>query len=232
MTSGFEPATQSVARCTECSIGPFTIYGPTCIKFPDRILQLRKSVLRLRPNQTLLREGETQGFGYEAFATADRVLGLLAALLADLRIDSRRVAENIRRSCITVTELADSLVRLEGLSFRQAHEIAAAVARAVVAHGGDLGSDGFAPFETAFRAATGRDSGISAAAFAQLVSPEHFVAIRDRFGGPGPQAIATALIGYRGQLDALERTAAAHAVHEAAMRAELQSRFDALGRPD
>ncbi len=38
--------------------------------------------------------------------------------------NAARVAENIRRSCATITELADSLVRIEGLSFRQAHEIA------------------------------------------------------------------------------------------------------------
>ena len=59
-------------------------------------------------------------------------------LLPALRIDPERVPTNIRRSCITVTELADSLVRLEGLSFREAHEIAADVARAVVAIEGDL----------------------------------------------------------------------------------------------
>ncbi|MCK1975433.1 argininosuccinate lyase, partial [Bacillus safensis] len=74
--------------------------------------------------------------GYEAFASAGRVLDLLAAFIGAIRIDPARVAENIRRSCITITELADSLVRIEGLSFRQAHEIAANVARAVVSMGG------------------------------------------------------------------------------------------------
>ena len=59
-----------------------------------------------------------------------RVLDLLAALVGSLRIDGARVAQNIRRSCITITELADTLVRGEGLSFREAHEIAAATARA------------------------------------------------------------------------------------------------------
>ena len=70
-------------------------------------------------------EGETQVVGYEAFATAHRVLDLLIALVPALSVNAARVAENIRRSCATITELADSLVRIEGLSFRQAHEIAA-----------------------------------------------------------------------------------------------------------
>jgi CRP-like cAMP-binding protein len=68
MTSSVEPTTQSVARCSECSIGAFTIYGPTCVKFPNRIQELRKSVLRLRPNQTLLREGETSDLVYTVYS--------------------------------------------------------------------------------------------------------------------------------------------------------------------
>src|SRR5262245_15905525 len=101
-------------------------------------------------------EGETHEAGYQAFASGERVLDLLAALLPALSIDGRRVAENIRRSCVTITELADSLVRREGLSFRVAHEIAATVARAVVAADGDLPRDGYAPFATAFQHETGR----------------------------------------------------------------------------
>src|SRR6185436_20286400 len=58
-------------------------------------------------------EGETQEMGYGVFACAARVLDLLTALVPALRVNDQRVAENIRRSCITVTELADSLVRLE-----------------------------------------------------------------------------------------------------------------------
>ena len=84
-------------------------------------------------------EGETQAMGYEAF---DRgwPRARSARRLRRLRSASIRsaCAENIRRSCITITELADTLVRIEGLSFREAHEIAAAVAKAVVAAGGEL----------------------------------------------------------------------------------------------
>lgn len=173
-------------------------------------------------------EGESQGFGYGAFATGGRVLGLFTALLANVKIDGARVAENIRRSCITVTELADSLVRIEGLSFRQSHEIAAAVARAVVASGGELGRDGFTPFGEAFRAATGRVSTIDAARFAELASAEHFVAIRDRFGGPGARAMDAAIADYRAAHEGFRARASALADYEALSRAELQARFNAL----
>src|SRR5690606_418971 len=148
-------------------------------------------------------EGETQSMGYGAFDSAGRVLDLLASLVAQIRIDPERVAQNIRRSCITITELADSLVRREGLSFREGHEIAAAVAKAVVAMNGDLASDGYGPFKAAFENATGRTSAIDEATFAELVSPEYFVAVRTRFGGPAPEPLRAAIAGYREEWAAL-----------------------------
>ncbi len=78
-------------------------------------------------------EGESQAMGYAAFVAAHRVLDLMTALLPALSINRDRVAENIRKGCATITELADSLVRIEGLSFRQVHEIASQVARNVFA---------------------------------------------------------------------------------------------------
>jgi len=173
-------------------------------------------------------EGETQAMGYQAFDSACRVLDLLAALIAQIRIDPARVAANISRSCITITELADSLVRREGLSFREGHEIAAAVAKAVVAMGGDLGSDGYAPFAEAFEKATGRRTTLDQNTYAELVSPEYFVAVRTRYGGPAPEPLGAALAGYRQDAtDFAARHDTLLARQSAAARL-LEQRFDAL----
>lgn len=173
-------------------------------------------------------EGETQAMGYQAFDSAYRVLDLLAALISQIKVDPARVAANIRRSCITITELADSLVRREGLSFREGHEIAAAVARAVVAMDGDLPVDGYAPFVAAFDKATGRATSIDAATFAELVSPEYFVAVRTRFGGPAPEPLAAAIAGYR---DRAAQFGARHTEllwRQSAAAQLLKQRFEAL----
>ena len=173
-------------------------------------------------------EGETQSMGYGAFESAYRVLDLLAVLVAQVSINPDRVRANINRSCITITELADSLVRREGLSFREGHEIAAAVAKAVVAADGDLASDGYAPFIEAFERATGRKPALDAAAFAEIVSPEYFVAVRTRFGGPAPEPLQAAIAGYK------EQAAALAARHQTILRRQaeaarmLTERFDAL----
>ncbi|MBV2143463.1 argininosuccinate lyase [Falsochrobactrum sp. TDYN1] len=173
-------------------------------------------------------EGETQAMGYEAFSSAGRVLDLLAAFIDAIRIDSARVAENIRRSCITITELADSLVRIESLSFRQAHEIAAKVARAVVAKNGGLEKDGFEPFLEAFREATGRDPAFDRKEFEKLVSPQHFVAVRDRLGGPAPQPMRTALDRYTFEAERFRAQAAEHEATEAKAARDLNEKFSAL----
>ncbi|MHA6297151.1 argininosuccinate lyase [Devosia sp. CAU 1758] len=173
-------------------------------------------------------EGETQSMGYGAFASAYRVLDLLAALVTQIRINPERVAANISRSCITITELADSLVRRKGLSFREGHEIAAAVAKAVVGMDGDIVKDGYGPFAKAFEAATGRSSTLDEAAFAEIVSPEYFVSVRTRFGGPAPEPLEAAIAGYKQHASDLA------AKHHKLLRRQsdaarmLKERFDAL----
>ena len=173
-------------------------------------------------------EGETQDMGYQAFDVAERVLDLLAAVVRAAEIDPRRVAVNLRRSCVTITELADTLVRREGLSFRQAHEIAAVVARSVVAMDGDLSDDGYAPFVAAFTEATGRAPEIDAETFGKVVSAENFVAVRERFGGPGRNALEAAIAGYRRDEAAFAVRAEDRAKREAAAAKELEQKIAEL----
>ncbi|HWJ87445.1 MAG TPA: argininosuccinate lyase [Pelagibacterium sp.] len=173
-------------------------------------------------------EGESQAMGYQAFDVAYRVLDLLTALIAQVKIDPENVDRNTKRSCITITELADSLVRDEGLSFRQAHEIAAETAKAVVAAGTSLVEDGYAPFQVAFEAATGRPAQLAQDRFEELVSARYFVSVRNRPGGPGEKALTASLKGYRAKLDAFTAHAGERAEHLAQANAELNQKFNSL----
>ncbi len=172
-------------------------------------------------------EGEVQVAGYSAFQSGARVLDLLAALISVVSIDGERVAKNIDAACITVTELADTLVRRENLSFRQAHEIAAATARAVIADGKPLG-EGFDAFSKAFNELSGRDSTLDPAAYSEAVSARHFVAVRERFGGPGPDAMNEALQTYRATLTRLSEQQAADLARAEKAGAALDAAFGAL----
>lgn len=172
-------------------------------------------------------EGETQETGYAAFDVAERVLSLLAALIPSLTINADRVAATTAQACITITELADTLVRDENLSFRTAHEIAAATARAVVADGSSL-DEGYAPFTAAFGQITGRAPALSPQAFARAVSARNFVTVRDRFGGPAPAALDAAFASYDASLAAVDSRIAARRAAIQAAAAELSTRFTHL----
>jgi argininosuccinate lyase len=153
-------------------------------------------------------EGEVQQAGYGAFDHAARVLDLLTAFLPACSINADRVARTTDAACITITELADTLVRSEGLSFRQAHEIAAATARAVIAEGATL-KQGYAAFAHAFAAVTGRAPALTQDAFAAAVDARTFVTRRDRIGGPAPAALDAAFAGYADTLRTLTDAQAA-----------------------
>ena len=162
-------------------------------------------------------EGEVQQAGYGAFDHAGRVLDLLTAFLPACSINADRVATTTDAACITITELADTLVRVEGLSFRQAHEVAAVTAKAVIAQDAPL-KQGHAPFCEAFEKVANRAPTLTAVAFAQAVDARSFVERRDRVGGPAPAALDAAFSEYSetlttlgtGQDDRLARRDMAH----------------------
>ena len=176
-------------------------------------------------------EGEVQVAGYAAFDSAARVLALLRALIPACRVRADRVAANMDAACATVTERADPLVRTEALSFRQAHEIAARTARAVIAEGAPLGA-GHAAFCAAFEAEVGRAPTLDVTAFARAVDPAQFVALRTRFGGPAPEPMDAALAGYAATLDTLRAARDARITRRADADRARDAAFSALMTDD
>src|SRR5579864_7339822 len=75
-------------------------------------------------------EDDLQPLVFTMFADARRALRLLAGALGTAQVDTAVMADRARRDFLTVTELADTLVRREGLSFRDAHALVAEAVRA------------------------------------------------------------------------------------------------------
>ena len=172
-------------------------------------------------------EGEVQSGGYAAFEALERAVDLLAGLIAAVSIDDEAVARNIDRSCITITELADGLVRTEGLAFRQAHEIATRTAGAVVGAQTPL-SGAYDAFTKAFAQETGRSTIIASARFQKMVSARHFVKIRRRYGGPAPDTLALALAGYGEELCGFDQRSAQEIERQARAEETLANSIQAL----
>jgi argininosuccinate lyase len=164
-------------------------------------------------------EGPTQAAGYAAFDTADRLLPLLTDFIGAVRIREDRVRATIDAACLGMTELADSLVRQEGLSFRQAHEVAATLSHQLIEAGRGISSLDDAQFAAAFADVAGRPPRLSPAELRHLTSPEHFIAVRTLPGGPG--ALQASIDGYRATLADRAARLDALATAEADAAAEL-----------
>lgn len=145
-------------------------------------------------------EDPIQVMGFEAFNQANRLLKLIAGFTSGLKVDEKRVREHIDQSFVTITELADSLVRLEGLSFRAAHDIASRLVTTHVANSLPASKMNYSEFEQSFYETVGRKTTVSREAVMELLEPKHFVAVRERQGGPGPEALTNSLTLYRQSL--------------------------------
>lgn len=172
-------------------------------------------------------EGEVQQAGYAGFDSGGRAIRLLTALIGAVSIRPERVQAISDAACATITELADTLVRQDGLSFRQAHRIAALTARGVIAEGHGL-SAGQKIFHRAFRTETGRDSTLSPGDYQKAVSNAAFIARRTRFGGPALPALQDAFASYAATLDDLETDIAKGPARIAAADAARASAFARL----
>jgi len=76
-------------------------------------------------------EDDLQPLAFSMCADASRALRLFAGIMSHAEVDRERMRLRACGSFLTVTELADALVREEGISFRAAHHLVAAAVRAV-----------------------------------------------------------------------------------------------------
>jgi argininosuccinate lyase len=146
-------------------------------------------------------EGEVQVTGYAAFEMGGRALKLLAGFIGACRVDEARVRRHIEESCLTATELADSLVRAEGVSFRQAHEVVSRLVKGMLGRGERFATVPHAAFAEAFAAVTDRPPRLGEADLRRYTTPEHFIAVRTLPGGPAPGPLAASHARYRARLD-------------------------------
>jgi argininosuccinate lyase len=144
-------------------------------------------------------EDDLQPLTASAFRDAIRAVRLVASAMAGAQFNVPLMRARAAQHGVSITELADTLARDHGVSFRAGHGIAAAMVQGMQA-------DPSASVSGLLRAASaqviGRAIVIDEASLATLLSPEHFVAVRTTPGGPAPDVTNAALAVSRAQLDA------------------------------
>lgn len=114
------------------------------------------------------------------------ILELLAEVVKSLEVDRELLHRRAADGFATVTELADTLAREAGLSFRTAHRIASRVVDELTRTGRGLRALDLALLDACSQEVAGRPSGLSEEQLRKAVDPVHFVAIRSVRGGPAP----------------------------------------------
>lgn len=136
-------------------------------------------------------EDDLQPLVFAMTSDAQRSLRLFAGLMTDCGIDVELLDRRAHDDFLTVTELADTLVRGEGLSFHAAHRL---VSEAVRALNGQYSQEPMVDsVQLLARKHLGRDLYTQRQELLCALDPRWFVSIRRIPGGPAREPVESAL---------------------------------------
>jgi argininosuccinate lyase len=144
-------------------------------------------------------EDDLQPLVATMFRDAMRVVRLVAATMRGADFDVSRLSARAGEGGTTLTELADTLVRDEGLPFKTAHGVAVLLLKARMA---DPGASLAAALQTASATLIGRRLDYTEERLQRIMSPTYFVEVRRTLGGPAPAETTRALAASRELLTA------------------------------
>lgn len=131
-------------------------------------------------------EDDLQPLVYTLFDDAVRSLRLMTGLLDETEFKTDRMAARAEASFLTVTELADTLVRATSMDFRTAHEI---VTRGVKELAGEYDREKMAAAVERILAAYSPRYAVDAALLRTALTASNFVAVRKIAGGPAEEVL-------------------------------------------
>ena len=136
-------------------------------------------------------EDDLQPLIYSALRDANRSVSLFANTLKAATFNLETLRKRAGENFITVTELADTIVRRENLPFRIAHKIVGTCVKTALAAKGEITHE---ILQNACREILGREISMSESELAETLSPENFVNIRTIYGGTAPDETRRALV--------------------------------------
>lgn len=132
-------------------------------------------------------EDDLQPHLYRAFNNANRVLKLMYAVIATLKVNKDHAKEMSKKSSITITELADTLSRDYKIPFRKAHSIASFISRKTIQEKKELYDWNVEEINKMIQEHA--NISLTDEEWKKIISPEYFIKIRDIQGGPSPDEV-------------------------------------------
>lgn len=132
-------------------------------------------------------EDDMQPYIWKPIERLGGIYEFLTSVLLTMVVNKDTLLKRAKESFANVTELADTIVRKDGLSFRQAHQVVSNMVKALVNNGNtSLNSLTLELLNEQFKVIAGKKSVLTKEELKQCLSPEYFVKIRDLHGGPSP----------------------------------------------
>jgi argininosuccinate lyase len=118
---------------------------------------------------------------FEAFDALELALAAMTGMIADLKVDAARMAAAAGAGYATATDLADWLVRVLGLPFRQAHHVAGRAVKRAEELGVELA-------QLPLKELRALEPGVTADVV-DVLTPEASAASRTSLGGTAPERV-------------------------------------------
>ncbi|MGN7399470.1 argininosuccinate lyase [Cytobacillus praedii] len=132
-------------------------------------------------------EDDMQPYIWKSMETLGGVYELLSSVLLTMEVDKENLLKRAKESFANVTELADTMVRADGLSFRQAHHVVSATVKELMKNGNkSLEALTLDLLNVQSKLIVGKPSTLTKEELLECLSPEYFVQIRTLQGGPSP----------------------------------------------
>jgi argininosuccinate lyase len=144
-------------------------------------------------------EDDMQPYGWRSLDLLDKLCRLLACVIATADVNKVVLRERTKASFATITELADTLVRTDSLTFRKAHEISSQVVKKALSQGLVAHEITLTLVNEAARKVIGKELFLDAPKLQQALDPDYFVKIRSLPGGPNPDEVRRMIISRMNQ---------------------------------
>lgn len=146
-------------------------------------------------------EEQLQPHLYDSVKYTIRALKMLSSVFVTLKVNRDILLQRAHEGFITATELADVLVRDEGLSFRHSHKITSTIVKYMVKN--DLQAQDITPqiIASISMDILGHPIDIEASEIEKALDPVNFVCVRTITGGPAPSETERMLGNRRASLE-------------------------------
>lgn len=140
-------------------------------------------------------EDDMQPYVWRAMEKLSDIYKLFASVMLTMNVNKDDLLARAKNSFANVTELADTFVRFENISFRQSHQIVSSCVRTLLELNKEsLESLTWELANEKCKEITGKQLTISKEDFYRSLKPEFFVEIRSLHGGPSPQTMRRSLL--------------------------------------